>query len=62
MIECPDCGKFSVKEQWVGLPVETVAGHLVVLVPLMTCEDCGFSYTDWRGEKLIDEAAIKCTG
>lgn len=57
-ILCPFCNQDTGEETLCEVEVETVAGKIKATVPLLTCGSCGESWTDSRGEKLIDEAAI----
>lgn len=59
---CPDCGATAVRVSFEARsfsfgtdnPVE-----LTATIPLWTCEACGFSYTDGRGEELEHEAICR---
>jgi rubredoxin len=59
-VMCPDCGGVDHSEEILDetlmciLPTEVI----VVQVPVMTCNDCGFQYTDYRAEEIHD-AAVK---
>lgn len=62
--ECPMCGESEVTEE--DTEEEVPYGSQVILrvvVPTMTCPDCGFVFTDLRGEELrtaaIDEYKAK---
>jgi C4-type Zn-finger protein len=58
-IRCPSCGSEDVKTaleteefDW-GCPVET---KIKAVVPVRTCDECGFQFTDWEAEEIRDQA------
>lgn len=56
---CPDCGADVVESmefQRIEYDHKESPTVLTVLVPVWTCTECGFQYTDWRGEDIRTEA------
>lgn len=55
---CPSCDSAKVKEQWENQEFEygTNGVKLSVKVPVIHCEECEMSFTDFRGEQLRQQA------
>ena len=62
---CPVCGKHDVTEQWqvqvVPFGIENPV-ELQVNVPVLTCQSCGFSFTDDRAAALRHDEACRYQG
>jgi len=62
MKKCPVCGSEHLTEkeepQSFQYDVDEDAVMINVIVPVMTCGDCEFSYTDYRAEKIRDDATL----
>jgi hypothetical protein len=58
---CPNCKSPRIQEHMIkdainyGCPTEVM---LFVTQPVMFCEDCGESWTDWRGEEIREAAVV----
>lgn len=57
-MQCPSCGGDTTEEEVedefeYGVEDKTT---LMAVVPVITCNDCGESFTDYRGEEARDAA------
>jgi predicted RNA-binding Zn-ribbon protein involved in translation (DUF1610 family) len=63
VLECPNCEGRSVRTEIVSEPFDYGIGpnpvRLLATVPLRTCENCGFQYTDRVWEAARHEAVCR---
>lgn len=61
-LKCGNCGREDLTREWPrreDIPVGERGIVLCVFVPVLTCDGCDFSWTDWRGEGIRSSAAAK---
>lgn len=61
---CPACDENAVKEEWQvdSFPYGESRRILEALVPIMTCNSCGFTYSDYRADRLRHDAVCEAEG
>jgi C4-type Zn-finger protein len=48
----------TIEGQWIDYATHQGLRRLHVMVPVITCHNCDFSYTDYRAEEIREKAVL----